>query len=328
MNFLLVRRYSLLALLYCSLFTVFGLAGFHAIDGDHVSVMAVLLENGGQPDRFFALPILIFSIFKGVGVSADSLATLWGLVLTYFMFRRVDSFRLFGFCMVAYSPAPMMYLGIASKELFLITFLMFFLWGVDLGRRKLSVAVMVLYSLLFRMYILFFVAGYVLRQLRPFYVFVLSLASVFLFLLFYDEFLASVSDVIYRRDVFYDLRSDVVRSTWFNPSSEEGWCGVLYNYLYAFFRINFPVFFFWGMKEIYLQFYVVFSFLSVFVCFLVSRDSSRWVCVGVFLMYILYPFIEPDLGSYLRHLSSWFPITVWCLFRVFGAGKLVVWSDR
>lgn len=76
------------------------------------------------------------------------------------------------------------------------------------------------------------------------------------------------------------------------------------NYVYAFWRLNFPIFSGIGPKEIYL-FIMLCGYVALMVTGLRSGNSRVSWPAALFLAHMLVLNIfEPDLGSYLRHLST------------------------
>lgn len=94
------------------------------------------------------------------------------------------------------------------------------------------------------------------------------------------------------------------RTAFINLVRPDGLSTFPINYVYAFWRLNFPIFSGGGPKELYL-----FLMLCVYVILMISglrSNNSRisWPA-GLFLAHVLVLIIfEPDLGSYLRHLST------------------------
>lgn len=94
------------------------------------------------------------------------------------------------------------------------------------------------------------------------------------------------------------------RTAFMNPVEGVGWIPFLMNYLYAAARLSFPIFFSTAPQELFLTLVSVSWFWLVWRGFR-SRDevARRAAALIVSHMAILWLF-EPDLGSYLRHLTS------------------------
>lgn len=77
------------------------------------------------------------------------------------------------------------------------------------------------------------------------------------------------------------------------------------NYLYAFFRLNFSVFYDFSIQSIVLQVYVsAYFFLIVWGLYSRLGDQLSNLLLLFLSHVIVLPLFEPDLGSYLRHISS------------------------
>ncbi|WP_321958994.1 hypothetical protein [Burkholderia cenocepacia] len=88
----------------------------------------------------------------------------------------------------------------------------------------------------------------------------------------------------------------------FEPTSFLGFCG---NYLYALLRLNLPVLFTVGPKEIAMQLFTWIALAAVWRRARhdanPARDLLACLVIGHVAVSMLF---EPDLGSYTRHLSS------------------------
>lgn len=309
--FCLKRKYAVLATGICFFFTVLGVAGFHLSHGDYIPLMQVMLENHIEPDRYFYFPIMIYGFFDTLGIGADFAAILWGLVMTFIVFRRDFKWYFFLISLFLYLPSSMLYLGIPSKEHFLVLTLVIFIYMYEKGWVLRGVLSLFFYAFLFRIYLAVVPLVIMVRYLGMLTRVLLSILCVLLVVYYIDGIFNFLVDTIYRRDIFYQLRSDDVRSAWFNPYSLDDFWGVFLNYMYAFFRLNLPVFFVVGAKELFLQIYILFIFFVMFF----SIKQHFWIVFSYMVMFFMYPIFELDLGSYLRHVSSWFPIFVYLLSK-------------
>ena len=98
------------------------------------------------------------------------------------------------------------------------------------------------------------------------------------------------------------------RTAFLNYMRPDGLYSFIVNYGYAFMRLNFPIFFGSGAKELFLMVNVViYGTLAWIACR--SRDPRIWrpamLFVAHFLTLLLF---EPDLGSYLRHIGTSLPL--------------------
>jgi hypothetical protein len=316
-------RYSLWACFFVSIFTIFGLSGFHQAHSDHNSVMMLLLEDGGSGDSFFLIPIYFYSFFESIGLGAGNLSIMWGLLIIYLTFSMVRERWKFFIALYLVSPAAMTYLGIPSKELFMASFLLLFLHLYSRNSVGSSILTLLVYSVLFRYYAALYPLVMIYSRTGFRLGFVLLFFILILLLVFESSVYSFIADLTVRRDVFFELRSLDVRSTWYNPYDSSTWGGVVGNYFYALFRIQFPLLFDQSIKELYLQVYnLVIIFLIVF-----SAKRHALLVIPFIAIYLLYPLIEPDLGSYLRHVSSWFPLFIYLLsnnnMRLFISRKVM-----
>jgi len=313
------KKFQVLAMMFTGIFGVFGLAGFHKEHDDHFSVMANLLESGGEPDRFFMLPIYFFGFFDSVGIGATNISIIWGSAITFWVFKWVESWRAFFISLFILAPAPMLYFTLPSKELFLVSAICLMLYFFEKNEYFKSFISIVIYSVLFRIYILVFSVAFLIRWLSLNIILLVFCFSVVVMLIYADYIYSVLEGVLNRRDVFYYLRSEDVRSTWSNPNIMRTGSDIAYNYLYAFFRLNIPVIFVFGIKEIFLQSYLI---VSCFILILSYRLAPVFAW-GMLFMVLIFPFIEPDLGAYLRHFSSWFPVLIYILNKRFFQGDRI-----
>lgn len=100
---------------------------------------------------------------------------------------------------------------------------------------------------------------------------------------------------------------DGYRTSFMNPIPPSDGLSFSYNYVYAAVRLNLPFLFTGiGIKEIYLTFCVISSFALCIVA-MKKNDIIVWLPASLYLSHaFVYILFEPDLGSYLRHLSTAF----------------------
>lgn len=98
-----------------------------------------------------------------------------------------------------------------------------------------------------------------------------------------------------------------VRTAFVNPLTPDNGLNFIVNYVYSVFRLNAPIFFTFSYKEI---FHMVAIFLvgkMVWSGLRVKGDKSIKLFAQLVLAHAIALMIfEPDLGSYLRHLTSVF----------------------
>lgn len=126
---------------------------------------------------------------------------------------------------------------------------------------------------------------------------------LFIFILFGASFF--IPDYVFQilqgtRDVFNSLRPVGVghETVYFNPFEPNNIYSFVLNYIHAFFNFNFPVIFSFNFNTIYLQLYMV-------IVFYIILSERLTLLKLLFLSHIaILLLFEPDLGSYMRHLSS------------------------
>ncbi|WP_241021783.1 hypothetical protein [Burkholderia sp. Ac-20353] len=141
------------------------------------------------------------------------------------------------------------------------------------------------------------------------------------------------SDVYYLLQHPRDMAADYLdfgspygaRTSFHNPVAPDSFVGFCANYLYAVLRLNVPVLFSPGPKEIAMQLFVAIALAAVWRRARgdarparpadPARDLLACLVIGHIAVSMLF---EPDLGSYTRHLSS---VALWCAvqFCAFGA---------
>lgn len=99
-----------------------------------------------------------------------------------------------------------------------------------------------------------------------------------------------------------------VRTAFANPFDADNFFGFAGNYINAIFRLNVPIFFTQSTLEI---FHMISISCYSYIIYLGIRSDSWEKNIAAYLMLaqvIVLWLFEPDLGSYLRHLSTVFPI--------------------
>lgn len=308
-NFWGERRVSLMIFLYV-VFIVFGLKNIALNHDDYVGMMAELLENGsgGELDFSFYFSYKFFSAFSSLGVSPEFLATILGFFVLYYSFYCKLDFFDFIVLFILFLPAFFMNLGKPSKEFFVAVFFLAAFHSSIRGKYLVGALFVVLYAILFRVYympmaIVFLYFTIKNGRIRFFAQLMFFLALLVGFACYFDKVVDFIGGVQARRDVGYFSSDDVRRTGFYNLYSVADFYGVFLNYCYAFFRINLPLLFDFQLKDLFLQFYVCFILMVNFIA-----RKVYFLSIPLFLNFLIYPVFEPDLGSYLRHLASVFPI--------------------
>ena len=144
------------------------------------------------------------------------------------------------------------------------------------------------------------------------FAFTLITLVVLYFLFFSHEHSIDKIDGI--RDVLNQHRhnSNTALSMFTNLFPAKGIINFFINYCYAFLRLFFPVFFYYSVKSVFLTLFNLLLLILIKDCvYSIKQNKDKniifpYFCIcllaGHWLTQILF---EPDLGSYLRHLSSY-----------------------
>ncbi len=95
-----------------------------------------------------------------------------------------------------------------------------------------------------------------------------------------------------------------VQSAFTNPLPPDSLGNFLFNYVYAFARLNIPVLFQIRMQEVFLLSVVLITFTLVVFGLRHGGPKERACALLVVAHILTLNLFEPDLGSYLRHLTS------------------------
>ncbi|MGZ2748865.1 hypothetical protein [Burkholderia stagnalis] len=95
------------------------------------------------------------------------------------------------------------------------------------------------------------------------------------------------------------------RTSFNNPAVPDSFAAFCMNYLYAVARLNLPVLFSPGPKEIAMQVFVWIALAAVWRRVPGNANPARDVLAAIVIGHVAVSMLfEPDLGSYTRHLSS------------------------
>jgi hypothetical protein len=95
-----------------------------------------------------------------------------------------------------------------------------------------------------------------------------------------------------------------VQSAFNNPLPPDSLGNFLVNYGYAFARLNLPVLFQLRMQEVFLLSVTMTTFLLIWFGLRQGGPKERACALLVLAHALTLNLFEPDLGSYLRHLTS------------------------
>ncbi|WP_412025440.1 hypothetical protein [Burkholderia cepacia] len=109
------------------------------------------------------------------------------------------------------------------------------------------------------------------------------------------------------------------RTSFRNPAEPVSFVAFGVNYLYAVLRLNLPVLFSPGPKEIAMQVFVWIALAAVWRRARGDGGPSREVLAALVIGHVAVSMLfEPDLGSYTRHLSS---VSLLCAMQFVGASR-------
>jgi len=230
-----------------------------------------------------------------------------------------------------------LFLRIPHKEIMLVLpyFMIYFFYQYFGKKEKIVIFLLITYLITYGfyartyfllitlMYFIFFIYSKISLIQRYFF-------SLFLVIIF---FLIPL-EILYSVQITRDLSSayriansswDGFRTAFVNFLEITSHINFIINYVYAFLRLNLPIFFDFTFKEVLhtiitlSTFYIVFfkkinfeiinkSFVKQIRCFIAAHMFTLWL-------------FEPDLGSYLRHLLSYYPLLLFFTLNFFQEHK-------
>ena len=218
-------------------------------------------------------------------------------------------------------PAFIYCFSILNKDTFVIFITITSLFATKkLNNEFHSVIVIALiyliYSYLFRGYYIIitglFVSLWLIIRLNKKSIYWIIVPAVFLYLMVPD---AVLSDVASLRDRVNSWRvysgSDAIRTIFFNLYAEPNHIEFIANYIYSIIRLNLSFFISPGIRELWLTItawaYIFLSFRALF-----SKASKHQKILGALVAahILTLQLFEPDLGSYMRHVTSIFVLAL------------------
>ncbi|WP_244111626.1 hypothetical protein [Burkholderia cepacia] len=110
------------------------------------------------------------------------------------------------------------------------------------------------------------------------------------------------------------------RTSFGNPAEPVSFAAFCVNYLYAVLRLNLPVLFSPGPKEIAMQVFVWIALAAVWRRARGDDGPGREVLAALVIGHVAVSMLfEPDLGSYTRHLSS---VSLLCAVQFAGVSRV------
>lgn len=233
----------------------------------------------------------MFSYFEFANLNFLVLFIMTPIVYRYFSFSR--SFLSFFLLLFLFFPAPLLFLSTFTKDTILV-FLLFMSYGYykNLQLRK-NYLYFTVYALLMRPY-LFWVplvlnSKNITRAL-------FGVSAIFILFLQFEI----TSDIIYkifnRRlvETLYVANSKIEQTVIVRDAFD-----IVAMIIEVFPQIFLPVLFDFSLKSFVLQVYI----LLVLLIAILKRNPYSNV---ILLLMILYAVLDPDLGAYFRHVSSFF----------------------
>lgn len=239
----------------------------------------------------FFLNKYFFSYFDINNVNVLVLGLMTPIVYRYFCYSKsIHSFLLLLFL---FFPAPLLFLSTFTKDTLLVLFL-FFSYGYY---RNLELRGNPMYFLIY------------IVSMRPYLIWVpmvlkskdmvkglIIVAVMFVLLLQFDITNEIIYRIFNRRlvDTLYDANSQIYQSIIVREPFH------IVQMIYEVFpQVFFPIFFGVGLKSIAFQLYI-------FIIILVSIARRNPYSNTIIALMFMYAVLDPDLGAYLRHVSSFF----------------------
>jgi hypothetical protein len=288
-------------------------------------VIDSLVESGaaaGDLEGSYGFTALVYA---SLGSNVVAFIALTGVAALWFGGVAIRSNR--GMMAYFFLSCPAILFGLLSpqKEVIFTFFLVLMLLALRFARSVYLYCFLIavfycIYAALVRQYffLIVFVFFLIIIFLRssPLVRVMLIVAAGFSFFLLPSSVLESVAAA---RDIANRLRilenPDNARTAFLNVCDVRTHFGFFCNYAYAFVRLNFGFLFGLDVSSIAVFLYVVFCVRIFFVAQRNLSESLMSNSVGILLVLfcshvVVLHIFEPDLGSYLRHLSSAFLLFV------------------
>ncbi|QRR07600.1 hypothetical protein FPJ27_15065 [Burkholderia sp. MS455] len=257
-------------------------------------------------------------LYGWLGGGVDAFIAGIGVCFIWAMLRSATSFRLMAAALVLSLPCVFFNLFVTSKDTLVVLMSLLVVWaGRRLAGRGSLIAILALYgayAYFIRSYFALIAAiafaCVMSRRLSPRGRFVLWAATTLSFALLPNWVYYAL---LHPRDMAVDYlvyQSPFgVRTSFYNPVDPSSFSGFVIDYLYAIGRLNLAPLFSPGPKELVMQIFVTLAIgpaLQVLRRACVAADHSPdAVFASLVLGHVAVSMLfEPDLGSYIRHLSS------------------------
>lgn len=263
-----------------------------AFSGEIVSSGDMVKQMG---QTVLLIPFLLnkhfFSYFDINNINILVLGLMTPIVYRYFCYSKsINSFLLLLFL---FFPAPLLFLSTFTKDTLLVLFL-FFSYGYyrNLELRENPIY-FVLYIFSMRPYLLW--VPIVLKS-RDMVKGLIILCAIFALLLQFELTNEIIYRIFNRRlvDTLYDANSQISQTVIVREPYH------IFQMIFEVFpQVFFPILFNFGLKSFVFQIYIV----VVFSVSIARRNSYSNTIITLMIMYAV---LDPDLGAYLRHVSSFF----------------------
>lgn len=263
-----------------------------AFDGE-ISGGGDIVKYVGQSILFipYTLNKHVFSIFDFNNLNFLVLGLMTPIVYRYFCHSRcLPTFLMLLFL---FFPAPLLFLSTFTKDTILVFFL-FLSYGYyrNLQLRDSSIY-FIFYTLIMRPY-LFWVP--LVINSKDISRALLGVLLIFILFLQFDL----TSEIIYRIfnrrlvETLYVANSKIIQTV-----IVRDFYDILFMIKEVFPQIFFPIFFGIGLKSIIFQAYIV----VIISASIVKRNSYSNI---ILILMFMYAVLDPDLGAYFRHITSFF----------------------
>jgi len=298
---------------------------------DSTGLMAIVEDPGGWDgsSSYYASAVL-FSYLPDVLL--QPVIFLIGAAALFFFMNRLRTLNSLMIAMYVSLPAILLFLVRLQKETLVVPMSMLAVMYISSNKNSfISKVIMTavlysIYAVIVRPYYLIIVAVFlgvlILMYARPQYKFVLVASFCALLFILPPEIFMKIQGI---RDIVNYYRvgdgTEGARTAFLNLMTPDNAGAFIVNYFYAFAKLNLAPLFYFGVKEIWLM-----SVLSIYFYFIYkgirSEDKKLVICSSVLIAHIaVYTLFEPDLGSYLRHLSSAFLYLTPIMIYVFNKRK-------
>lgn len=237
------------------------------------------------------LDIYLFNFFEMGGVNFLVIIIMMPIVYRYFSFSR--SKLEFIILLILFAPAPLLFLSTYNKEILLVIFL-FMAYGYD---KKLVVSSrgrwFLAYALTMRAYLVIIPLLMAVRDTRRF---VLGAFLIFFLLISNDYTNGFVYRIFNRRlaEKGFDANSEIIQTVFVD--SIYSLLAMLSEVLP---QLLLPFLYNPNLKTLFFQIYV---FLFLWCCIYYRSNYSNIMLV----LFGFYCILDPDLGAFFRHLTSFF----------------------